>query len=472
MNGPAAHPARALSTVDAVFVVVGIVVGAGIFAVPSLVAANSADGITVLLLWLAGGAVAFIGALCYAELASTYPSTGGDYHFLNRAFGRNTAFLFAWARLAVMQTGSIALLSFIFGDYVAQVLPIGPYSSAIYAAAIIVALTAVNLMGLREGKNTQSLLAILEIGGVLAIAVAGLLFFDPDSAGQAASGAAESGQPVTNSMSTIGLAMVFVLLTYGGWNEGAYVSAEMKGGPRAIVRVLLLSIVIITALYVLVNLAFLNVLGREGMAASEAVAADAMRLVGGETGAALVSLLVAISALSSINATIITGARCNHALGRDFVFWRFLGTWNTDKSTPASGLLIQGVIALLLVLLGAATRSGFQTLVEYTAPVFWFFFLLTGIALFRLRHMDPQATRPFRVPLYPVTPVIFCASSAYILWSSLNYTGRGALIGVAVLLAGLPLLWFMHRSEAANRLKGETHASADHGARSARGLAD
>jgi amino acid transporter len=168
-------------------------------------------------------------------------------------------------------------------------------------------------------------------------------------------------------------------------------------------------------------------------------------LLGGR-GALLLSLIVAISALTSINATIITGARCNHALGRDFPRFGFLGRW-TASGTPINALLLQGAVALLLVGLGAGTRSGFATLVEYTAPVFWSFFLLTGLALLRLRHKDPHTPRPFRVPLYPLTPLLFCASSAYMLWSSVSYTGTGALVGVAVLLAGLPVLWFIRRGE-------------------------
>ncbi len=448
MQEPVAPPARSLSIADAVFVTVGIVVGAGIFRAPSLVAANSGSDLMMLSFWLAGGVIALVGALCYAELASTYPSTGGDYHFLRRAFGRGAAFLFGWARLTVMQTGSIALLAYIFGDYFAQVIPLGLYGPAIYASAAVVIFTGLNLIGLREGKGSQWIFTVIELAGVVAIALVCLLFADGPAAApeaQANAGAASSAAPA------LGLAMVFVLLTYGGWNEGAYVSAEIRGERAPIVRVLLISIFVITGLYLLINVAYLNVLGREGMAASEAVAADAVARVLGEPAVALVSLLVAVSALTSMNATIITGARCNHALGRDFEQLRFLSRWNPATHTPTSGFLVQGVIALVLVVLGALTRSGFATLVEYTAPVFWCFFLLTGLSLLRLRQKEPGAHRPFRVPLYPLTPIIFCATSAYMLWSSVSYTGIGALVGVAVLLAGLPVLWVMHRHDATVR---------------------
>ena len=455
-------PGRVLSTADAVFIIVGIVIGAGIFKAPSLVAANTASDWAMLALWLVGGALALVGALCYAELSSTYPDTGGDYHFLRRAFGPHPAFLFAWARLAVMQTGSIALLAYVFGDYAAQILPGGEDAAAIYAASAVVVFTLINVRGIRQGTGTQRAFTAVEIAGVVAIIVLGLALGGHAPTGEAAAAAAQASAAPASSgaSSSLGLALVFVLLTYGGWNEAAYVSGELRGGRTAIVRALIVSIAMITTLYFLVNLAYLAVLGHPGMAASEAVAADMMRAILGEPGAQVLSLLVAVSALTSINATIITGARCNHALGRDYPALGFLGYWNSARGSPAAGLIVQGVVALLLVALGAAGRSGFATLVEYTAPVFWLFFLATGLALLRLRRIEPHMERPFRVPLYPWTPLLFCASSAYMLWSSLSYTGFGALVGVVVLAAGVPILWFVSRRQSVQQ-RGLAHEPAN-----------
>jgi amino acid transporter len=167
-----------------------------------------------------------------------------------------------------------------------------------------------------------------------------------------------------------------------------------------------------------------------------------MRATLGETGAVLLSLFVAVAALSSTNATIFTGARTSFALGRDASLFSVLGVWDEDGETPANALWVQGAIALALVGVGAATRQGFESMVDYTAPVFWLFFLATGVALLVLRRVEPDASRPFEVPLYPLTPLAFCLASAYMLWSSLAYTGVGALLGAGVLLAGVPLLWF------------------------------
>jgi amino acid transporter len=236
--------------------------------------------------------------------------------------------------------------------------------------------------------------------------------------------------------------MVFVLYTYGGWNEAAYVSGELRNVQKNMVRALLISIGLITTLYLLVNWAYLNGLGVAGVANTDAVAADLMRVTLGEPGAIVLSLLVAVAALSSANATIFTGARTNYALGRDTSLFSMLGVWDDRADTPANALWVQCGVALALVGVGAVTRQGFQSMVDYTAPVFWLFFLATGVALFVLRYREPGIDRPFRVPLYPLTPVLFCLASAYMLWSSLAYTGIGALLGAGVLLAGIPLLWF------------------------------
>jgi amino acid transporter len=424
----APEPARTLTLSDAIAMVVGIVVGAGIFRAPSLVAANAGSEAAVVLAWAAGGVVALAGALCYAELASTYPSAGGEYHFLRKAYGSRLAFFLAWGRLAVIQTGSIALLAFVFGDYASRVVSLGPYSAAVYAGVIVVLLTGINMAGVREGAATQKSLTVIEVAGIALVALVGLTLAAPAAAPAPAPAAAPHA-------SAIGLMMVFVLLTYGGWNEAAYLSAELKG-ERTIVRALVASIGIITVLYLLVNVAYLRALGLAGTAQSEAVAADVVRLALGEGPARGLSVLVAISALTSANATVFTGARTNYALGRDVRVLSALARWDPRSGTPRTALLVQGAVSLVLVVFGAVARKGFETMVEYTAPVFWLFVLLVAVSLFVLRNRDPGTPRRFRVPLYPVTPALFALAAAYLCYSSIAYTGVGALAGVAVLAAG------------------------------------
>lgn len=431
-----ATPKASLGFVDAVALIVGIVIGAGIFQTPALVAANAGSDIAVLLLWLLGGAVSLVGALCYAELATTYPNVGGTYYYLKRAFGHPIAFLFAWARMTVIQTGSIALLAYVFGDYASGVLNLGIYSPSIYAAIAIIFFTALNILGLSPGKWTQNLLTAAKILGLLLVVVIGISFSSP-SIPQASLGSKNWG-----------LAMVFVLLSYGGWNEAAYISAEIKNGRRNIVRSLVCSIGIITTIYVLINLAYLRGLGLASMSKSEAVAAALMDKTVGTPGVLLLSLVVAVCTLGAMNATILTGARTNYALGQDFPLFGFMGRWQQRKATPIQALLLQGTFALGLILLGTFTRNGFETMVDYTAPVFWFFFLLSAISLFVLRRREPNIIRPFQVPFYPVTPLLFCLVCGYLLYSSLAYTGVGAIVGVLVVVAGVPLLmWNNHQQK-------------------------
>ncbi|HYF52890.1 MAG TPA: APC family permease [Salinarimonas sp.] len=431
MSPPAeAAPRPMLSVFDGVLITAGIVIGVGIFKTPSLVAGGVSSGAEFIGVWLLGGLVTLIGALCYAELAAAHPHAGGEYHFLARAFGRPLAVLFGWARGTVIQTGAIAAVAFVYGDYAQVVLPLGSAGGAIHAGIAIAAFTALNYAGSLESKRTQIVLELLTLATLAIVVLVGVL------------SGAKAAPPATPQAGhgAFGLAMVFVLLTYGGWNEAAYLSAELRDPQRNMVRVLVLATVAVTAIYVAVNAAFLSVFGLEGLRASKAVGADMMRLAAGDAGAVLLSLCVVVAALSTLNATIFTGARVYYAMGRDLPVLQRLGLWDGRGLNPANAILVQGAIALGLVVFGALTRGGFQAMVDYTAPVFWFFLLMVGLALFVLRRREPGRALPFRVPLYPVTPALFCATCAYMLYSSLAYTGLGALVGIAVVLAGLPLL--------------------------------
>ncbi|MBW4440512.1 MAG: amino acid permease [Plectolyngbya sp. WJT66-NPBG17] len=430
-----ASPKTALTLMDAVALIVGIVIGAGIFETPALVASTTGTNSTVLLAWIIGGGVSLVGALCYAELATTYPHVGGNYHYLQRAYGDSIAFLFAWARMTVVQTGSIALLAYVFGDYASEILPLGAFSGSIYAAGAIVIFTLINVLGLRQGKGVQNWLTAAKVLGLILVIVAGL----------ATSGVAPQAATESKISTDWGMAMIFVLLSYGGWNEAAYISAEIRNPDRNIARSLFWGIGIIAAIYIAINFAYLHGLGVSGMANSTAVAADLMRGAYGQSGVVFISFLVAISALGALNATVFTGARTNFALGQDSNAFRFLGRWQSKQNTPIPALLLQGAIALLLVGLGIITRKGFETMVEYTAPVFWLFFLLVGFSLIVLRQKEPNRSSAFRVPFYPITPILFCGICAYLLYSSLVYVEVGALAGVIVVALGIPVLYWQRR---------------------------
>ena len=243
-QGGGGQPRPTLSVVDAVGIIVGLIVGAGIFGTPSIVAGAVGSEALIVAAWVAGGVFSVIGALCYAELATAYPSAGGEYHFLRKAFGRSLSFLYGWARMTVIVAGSIAVFAYLFGDYMSRVVNLGAYSSAIWAAVVVSVLTAVNCIGIREGKATQNLFTVLEVSGLVLIVVAGLVLASPAPVVPAAAGAG-AGQPWYMGAG-IGSAMVFVLFTYGGWNDAAYISAEVRDRERNMARALLLAIGVVT----------------------------------------------------------------------------------------------------------------------------------------------------------------------------------------------------------------------------------
>jgi len=443
VNARSGTPQPQLRGRDAVAIIVGIVIGAGIFKTPSLVAGTTGDGGWAIAAWLTGALISLAGALCYAELAAAYRHAGGDYHFLTRAYGRDASFLYAWARATVINTGAIALLAFVFGDYVSTVLPLGAASGAIWAAIIVTVLTVVNIVGLRASARTQNLLTVIEVGGLVAVVVAALMMRSTVSAPPVA---LFSNTPAPG---VFGLAMVFVLLTYGGWNEAAYLSAELRGGKRAIMPVLLASIAIVTVVYLAVNLALLHALGLTGLADSKAPGADVMARAFGLLGSQVIALVVAVSALTSINATMIVGARTNYAMGRDWPALRFMSGWHAARGAPVASLVVQGVIALALVAFGALQHDGFEAMVEFTAPVFWAFLFLVGVAVFVLRARDANIERPFRVPLYPLTPIVFCGACAWLAWSSIAYAASRNAIRVSLLVMAVGVAaWMVTRFHA------------------------
>jgi basic amino acid/polyamine antiporter, APA family len=432
-------PRAAVSMLHGVAFIVGIVVGIGIFKSPQVVAQNVTNESVFIAIWIAGGLITLIGALVYAELGSAYPSGGGEYHFLSRALGRPVGLMFAWARFTVLQTGIIAAVAFVFGDYAEKLVPLGPSGPAILAALAVFILTVVNLFGAPQGKGFQLALTGLSVTAIIVVVIAGLSAPPhgiPTPTAPPAAGAA------------LGLALVFVLFTYGGWSEAAYLSGDMRDNRRNIMRALVIATGIITLIYVLMNLAYLNVLGLDGIRKSNAVGADAVRKVAGARGEVALALLICCAALGALNASIFTGARLYRAVGNDLPVLQRLGLGTAQDGNPTAAFAAQGIVVMVLIAFGALTRGGFQAMVGYTAPAFWLFLLLVGFSFFVLRYREPERDRPFRVPLYPLTPALFCLTCAYLLYASLADAGRGALVGVAVLLIGIPVVWLTMPREA------------------------
>lgn len=435
-------PKPVLSVFDGVMIIVGIIIGGGIFTFPPMVAGMTGSLEWMYGAWVLGAVLALVGALCYAELATAFPNAGGDYHFLTRAYGKDLSFFFAWARVLVITTGSIALLAFVFGDYMSRVLSLGPQSSAIYAVLIVVALTAVNIAGLKESARTQNLLSVLLVLGMLMVVAAGVM--------APVTSAPPPPAPASGVPALFGTALLFVLFTFGGWNEAAYISAEVKGGSKSIVKVLVLALLAVTAIYLLFVTALYLGLGFDGLKGSKAVAADVAKNAFGTFGEKAIGAIVALAALTSINATMIVAARTNYSLGNDWPLFGFMSRWNGRRDAPVAAYVVTGAISLALVLLAAANKSGVQFMVDFTAPVFWFFFLLTGLALFVLRFKAPHVARPFKVPGYPIVPLVFVCTCGFLLYRSLQFTLQNQAVQAAlyVMAAGV-VAWIIARMKKA-----------------------
>ncbi|NUQ62968.1 MAG: amino acid permease [Pirellulales bacterium] len=475
---PAAPPVQAsfgidlrqqrLSLWDTTSIIIGIVVGTTIFRSPSLVFQNVAGPWQALAVWLLGGVLCIFGAFCYAELATTYPRNGGDYEYLSRAYGRWMGFLFGWAQLAVILTGSIGIMAYAFADYAAALWNLPLEAAAWLAAAAVAVLTVLNLFGLAVGKSLQNVLTAAKILGLLVIVIAG---FARGRGDVFLPGRGPAGLMDGN----LGLALVFVLYAYGGWNDAVFVAAEVRDQRRNLPRALIFGIGGITAVYLAVNAAYLAVLGFEAARQTPTPAAAVLDLALGPIGGKLISLMVMVSALGAINGLILAGSRVYAVVGEDHRLFAWLGRWNSKAAAPITSLLAQAAIALVLIFAvgtpqgrgwvdGALTQvgigripweqyfGGFDTLLAGSAPVFWLFFLLTGISLFVLRIRDPGRERGFAIPWFPLPPIVFCATCLYMLYSSLDYARFLTLLGVVPLLVGLPMYgvsaWLAKRGRA------------------------
>lgn len=419
----AAAPKQELSLFDSTCIIVGIIIGAGIYETAPTVAQCLGSTAGVLGVWLLGGCLALAGALCYAELATAIPREGGDYVYLSRAYRPWVGFLFGWSQLAVVRPGDIALMAFIFARYAHKLWPLAAYSHLFYASAAVVVLTGINIVGVKTGKWTQNLLTLAKVLGMAAIIMVGFSAPPPAPAPE---------PPGVISWGGLDLALILVMFTFGGWNEMAYVAAEIKNPRRNIVRGLVTGTVAVTVLYLLMNAAFLNSLGLGQMAASEAVAVDAMARVFPEAAGRAIAVLICISSLGAVNGLIFTGARISYALGEGHPAFRPLGIWHPRLGTPVWALATQGLISLAIILVAGS----FLDTIIYTAPVVWLFFLGTGLSVFILRRREPDLARPYKVSAYPLPPVIFALCCVFMLYSSVSYALAKVPAGM-LLLAGV-----------------------------------
>lgn len=425
--------ARELRLFDAAMVVVGGIIGAGIFRNPAIVAERAGTPGLVIGVWLLGGFIALLGGLCFAELGARRPQAGGGYVYLHETFGPLTAFLYGWTMLLVSNTGGIAMVATIFASYTAALLHLGEGATLPLAVGAIALLTFVNYLGIKPGSITQNIFTVLKIGAVLLLTVAGLVLARSTPPAAAAAPALPE-----NLIAAVGAALIPVLFACSGWQHINEVAAEVSQPQRTLPRALLLGIAITMACYVLANVAYIGALGMDGLIASKAPASEVMRALWGETGATIMAAGIACSTFGFVNLVIMANARLVQAMAEKGVFFRGAARLHPRHHTPVLALAVQCVWAIVLVLLGT-----YDELLNYA--VFGDALALALVAATLFVYRRRTAETPFRTPGYPIVPVLFILAALYAVAGSVIASPRNAGIGALLMLAGLPAYYLWRR---------------------------
>jgi APA family basic amino acid/polyamine antiporter len=427
-----------LGLLDATMINVGTMVGSSIFIVPAAIAGAFTGSVPTIAVWIAGGLVSMFGALCVAELGAAMPRAGGQYVYLQRAFGPLWGWLYGWGAAVIINPAAIAFVAVGFATYLGYVLPADAWGVKLVAVGSILLLTGRNFFGLRTGAVTQNILTLLKIAAVAALVLAGLLLPGGSAANLEPLWPPESG---VRLLGPFGVAMVAVLGAYDGWIEITYVGSELKSPGRDMPRSIVLSTLLVTLLYVGMSTAVLWVLGREGTAASSLVAADAMRVVLGPIGATLIVIAILVSTTGCNNGIIFTAPRVPYAMARDGKFFSWAARLNPRYRAPNAALVVQGVWSSLLALSGSYIQ-----LLTYMVFVSFLFYAMSAAAVIVLPRRAPEMARPYRAWGYPVTPVIFILFALYLVGNTIVESPRDAAVGGGLLLLGLPFYWYFLRT--------------------------
>lgn len=427
---------RRLSLFDGTMVVVGGIIGAGIFMNPAVVAQRLDSSGLVLLVWMLGGLVALMGALCFGELGARRPEAGGGYVYLREAYGPLPAFLYGWTLLLVINTGGIAAVAMTFAFYAVDLFGAPPEIIKPLAIGVVVLLTGVNYYGIKPGSITTNIFGVLKLLAIAVLVVSGLAVFVQSDAGFWT-----THTPVTEGkglIASIGIALLPVLFAFGGWQQANHVAGEIAHPQRNLPRALLLGVLIVVACYVLVNLAALLTLGVGGLATSGAPASDVMKAAWGDIGGVLMSAGIAISTFGFVNLSILGGARVYQAMADDGLFFQRAAELHPKYHSPAFSLIVQGVWIVVLILSGS-----YGQLLDYNVFGDWIFFGLVVSTLFVFRRQNIGGTEPgYRMPGFPVLPVLFMAACAYAVVSSILSNPFNALMGTGLILLGVPVFWY------------------------------
>jgi APA family basic amino acid/polyamine antiporter len=436
---------RRLGVFDTTMVVIGGIIGAGIFLNPAIVAQRVHTSAFILTAWIIGGAIALVGALAFAELGARRPQAGGGYIYLTESFGPLAAFLYGWTFLLIINSGGIAAVSVTFARYSVDLLGISTIYIKPFAVALLVTLAAVNYFGIRSGSITQNIFTVLKLAALAVLIFVGVFL---------ARGGAQATAPHETIQGfgvvrALGVALIPVLFAYGGWQYSNNIASEIVDPERTLPKALTIGIAVVITVYVLANVAYIRALGPAGLAASLAPAADTMRVVVGPIGAALMALGIIASTIGFVNTGILSAPRMLQAMSSDGLFFRFASRLHPRYRTPTGGIVIQAVWAVALALSGT-----YGQLLDYVVFGDWIFFGLIVATIFAYRRRDAATgitPTAFRMPGYPVLPALFVTIAAYVVVSAIWSNPRNALLGALLIALGVPAFLFWRRQ---NRIDG------------------
>ena len=461
---------RDLGLAAAVSVVVGSMIGVGIFLGPRVIATYLSTPGLVMLAWVLGGLLVFCGALTYAELGAAFPESGGIYAYVRRAYGPLPAFLTGWSGFAIGKAASVSALAVAFGEYLPPLLAgagllqpgqeLTRLGVVLVALVLIALLTFVNVLGVRHAGRLGVVAMVVKVGALGVLVVGGVLLLGGRIPALVQTPLLPADASPLPLLSAMGLALIPVFFAYDGWVNATMVAEEVKDPGRNVPRAVILGTLGVVVVYALVNLAYFLALGPANVGQSGAAALSATALFG-SWGGLFVTLAILVSIVGTINAVILSGPRIAYAMARDGVFFRGVEKV-TRFGTPGWSIALQGLVSALLVLLPPiGGQPLFDTLLTYVIVDSFIFYGLGAGAIFLMRRRHPDVERPYRVPLYPLVPLVFIAGSALFLLNAFITSFWTSVGGVALVLAALPGYWYWSRANAATRVRSVTYAMGD-----------
>ena len=432
---------RSLSLFDMTMIAIGSSIGSGIFLTPSLIAHQVDSPLWILGLWLVGGIMTLCGALTFAELGAMLPRAGGVYAFLSESYGGLFGFLYGWAYFLVVNTGALGALAVAFSTYFGYFVPLTPTGQLLVAITGIVVVTIVNVLGVKVGGVFSDIFTVLKLAGIAILIGAGF-FWGSASTTNFLTPISKSG---TDLASTIAIAYVSILWSFGGWQHATYTSAEALNPQRTVPRALIIGALVVAFVYLATNVAYMFLLSPTQIGNSPRVAADALAVVMGPIGGTIISLTIFISTFGTTGIYTLTAPRIYYAMAADGVFFKKVAEVHPRFQTPMFAILSQSVWAIVLLLFWGT----YEKLISYVTFTDWIFFALAAIGVFILRKKQPDAVRPYKTLGYPITPLIFISIAVWFVLNTLFARPLEAGVGLAFLALGIPVYYIWKRKNLA-----------------------